>query len=131
LKAKGKRIAIFSTMDRKILEPVVNYRNFQDIAEVIVAGNDVEHRKPHPAGVLKTLELLGIDKEDHGTVVYIGDKDTDVQAANAAGIDGILYYPEAHHMFYDLEDLSRDNPANIITDWCEIVTATAPDVLYT
>ena len=121
LQSHGKRIAIFSTVDRPIFEPALRFRGLDKIAEVAVAGTDVPKRKPAPDGILKALDDLGIKKEDYGRVVYIGDKDTDIQAAKNAGVDGVLYFPPAHQIFYDLAELQQHNPAATIADWKELV----------
>jgi phosphoglycolate phosphatase len=117
LRSHGKRIAIFSTMDRPIFEPAMQYRGLDKLAEAAVAGTDVPNRKPAPDGILEALKQLGIAEEDFGSVVYIGDKDTDIQAAHNAGVDGVLYYPAAHQLFYNLNELQAHKPEAIITDW--------------
>jgi len=121
LKKQEKQIAIFSTMQREVFEPAMQHRNLYAIAEVAIAGSDVSHRKPHPAGIFKALEDLGIAKAAYKNAVYIGDKDTDIQAANNAGIDSVLYYPVAHHVMYDLKELEQHKPTHIITDWQELL----------
>lgn len=120
LKKRGKRIAIFSTMGRPIFEPAMHYRNLYAITDVAIAGTDVLYRKPHPDGILKALKDLEIPQEEFKNAVYVGDKDTDIQAAHNAGIDSILYYPVNHQLMYDLTDLKKNNPAYIITDWQEL-----------
>jgi phosphoglycolate phosphatase len=121
LKKRGKRLGIFSTMDREMFEPVMQHRNLSSLVEVAIAGTDVPHRKPHPAGIVKALEDLGIAKESYDSVVYVGDKDTDIQAANSAGVDGILYYPTQHHHVYDLAEYEKHHPAFVIRDWRELL----------
>lgn len=121
LKNQGKRIGIFSTMDRPIFEPAMTHRNLYTIAEVAVAGTDVPYRKPHPAGILKALEDLGILEKEFTNAVYVGDKDTDIQAAHNAGIDSILYYPPAHQDMYSLDELKKYKPTYIMTDWKELI----------
>ncbi len=121
LRSQKRRIAIFSTMDRAIFEPAMQHRNLYAIAEVAVAGTDVPHRKPHPSGILKALEDLGIPEEEYKDAVYLGDKDTDIQAANSAGIDSILFFPPSHQVIYDLDDLTQHNPTHVISDWQELL----------
>lgn len=121
LKAQGKRIAIFSTMDRPIFEPAMQHSDLYRFAEFAVAGTDVPYRKPHPAGILKALEDLGIPQDEFENAVYIGDKDTDIQAAHNAGIASMLFYPPAHQEMYSLEELKKHNPKHIITDWKELL----------
>jgi HAD superfamily hydrolase (TIGR01509 family) len=48
----------------------------------VVAGDDVEHSKPHPAAYLRAAELLGVDPRD---CVAIEDSPPGVAAAVAAG----------------------------------------------
>ena len=121
LKKQGKRIAIFSSMDRPMFEPAITNRRLHEIVEVTIAGTDVSARKPHPAGIFKALEDLKIAPEFYGRAVYIGDKDTDIQTAHNAGIASILYYPSVHQVFYDLSDLKKHNPTHIITEWQELI----------
>jgi HAD superfamily hydrolase (TIGR01549 family) len=123
LKQRGKNIAIFSTMDRPIFEPTMEHRQLNKIVQVAVAGTDVPNRKPHPDGILKALDDLGIAKSDYMSAVYIGDKDTDILAAQNAGIDGILYYPVSHQVIYDIEELSKHNPTAVVADWQELLSA--------
>jgi HAD superfamily hydrolase (TIGR01509 family) len=122
LRNQGKRVAIFSTMDRPIFEPCIEYRELDKVAEVLVAGTDVPRRKPHPDGILKALQDLGIRPEDYDAAVYIGDKDTDILAAHNAGIDGILYYPPEHQLMYELDELKAHDPVAIITGWKELLS---------
>lgn len=117
LKAAGKQIGIFTTMDRPILEPVVERYSLDKTFDVIIAGTDVEHRKPHPAGIQAALEKLG---KPANTAVYIGDKDTDILCAKNAGIDGILFYPADHKLMYDHAVLMASEPTFTIKHWEEL-----------
>ena len=121
LKNHGKNIAIFSTMDRPMFEPAMQYRNLYAITKVAVAGTDVPERKPRPDGILKALRDLGLSEADKKDAVYIGDKDSDILAAHNADIDSILFYPAAHKLFYDLEKLKAHQPTHIINDWSELI----------
>lgn len=116
----GKKLAIFSSMDRGILEPTAQRNQLHELTSVIIAGTDVPQRKPHPDGILKALQDLGVPKEDYRHAVYIGDKDTDIHAAQAAGIDAILFYPAIHQIIYDKETILSHNPTAVITDWQEL-----------
>ena len=123
LQKRGKHIAVFTTMDRPIMEPALASQKLEEFAEVSVAGTDVPNRKPAPDGILKVLEQLQIPETDYANVVYIGDKDTDIFCAHNAKVDGILYYPPAHQEFYDRNSLLACKPEAVIEDWKEL-TAT-------
>ena len=53
----------------------------------IVSRNDAGHRKPHPAPMLRALEILGCDASK---VLSIGNQVIDLQASKSAGIDFAL-----------------------------------------
>jgi len=121
LKDQGKRIAIYSSMDRAMFAPAMEFRNLYALAEIAVAGTDIPKRKPHASGVLKALQDLYIPVASYNNAVYVGDKDTDILAAQNAGIDSILYFPASHGEIYDLNELKKFNPTYIITEWRELL----------
>ena len=47
-----------------------------------------EHRKPGPGMILELIQRFGLDP---ARAVLIGDRDSDIQAAAAAGIEGVRY----------------------------------------
>ena len=90
LKTNGAKLGIISTKYRyRIMELLVKKlpENFQDI---IVGGEDVQHPKPAPEGVLFAIGHLGCRKED---VLYVGDSTVDAETAQAAQVDfaGVLH----------------------------------------
>jgi pyrophosphatase PpaX len=84
----------------------------------IVAGNEVQHYKPHPEPLEKGLALLGGDK---ASAIMIGDTDKDIGAANNLGIDSILFYPKEHEKFYDLVELKKHNPTHVVENFKEVL----------
>jgi len=75
--------AIVSTSPRPYCERVVNHIKMH--CDHIVAYHDAQPTKPHPAPMLKALELL---KLKPGQVISIGDRAIDIEASTAAGIEG-------------------------------------------
>jgi HAD superfamily hydrolase (TIGR01509 family) len=70
------------TMSIRKLAHVVNDAIDFDAFDVVVAGDDVEHSKPHPEAYLRAAELLGVDPRD---CVAIEDSSPGVTAASASG----------------------------------------------
>ena len=54
-----------------------------DLFPVVVAADDVEHHKPHPAPVLLALKRLGAEAKE---AIFIGDSPHDLAAGRAAGV---------------------------------------------
>jgi phosphoglycolate phosphatase len=115
-----KRIGIYSTLDRPLLELAMEYRKLNALTDVAIAGSDVARRKPSPDGILLALNALGVSANGFASTVYIGDKDTDIQAANSAGVDGVIYYPPSHRTVYDLTELTQHHPRSVIRSWSEL-----------
>lgn len=51
--------------------------------DVVVAGGDVRHRKPHPEGLLIALDRLRVGPTE---AAYVGDSPEDIEMAHAAGV---------------------------------------------
>lgn len=118
LREKGKTLGIFTGMDRPIVEPIIKLHELDELFDVIVAGTDVEHRKPSPDGIHLALGKLN---GKPGQTVYIGDKDTDILCGQNAGTDTILFYPPDHTLLYDHDALLASNPTHIIKSWEELI----------
>ena len=54
-----------------------------DCFQVVVAGDDVQHPKPHPQGLLLALSAAGLPAE---AALYVGDAREDCAMAHAAGV---------------------------------------------
>jgi phosphoglycolate phosphatase len=54
-----------------------------EVVDVVVGRDTVERRKPHPEPLLAALEELAVDP---GDALFVGDSDTDEQAARRAGV---------------------------------------------
>lgn len=80
----GIKTAIVSTAPRAYVEKLVAYYNIP--AQYIVGYHDAKPIKPHPAQMLKALQLMNADPMD---VVSFGDRSIDIQASNAAGIESV------------------------------------------
>jgi phosphoglycolate phosphatase-like HAD superfamily hydrolase len=56
---------------------------------VVHGADTVPRAKPHPDGLWQCLAELGLQREDCGRCVYIGDSPSDGQAARAGGLQSI------------------------------------------
>jgi HAD superfamily hydrolase (TIGR01509 family) len=61
---------------------------FDSLFDSILCALDVAHPKPDPEGILRVIDLLGVDRE---RVIYVGDSVLDEQAAMNAKIPFVAY----------------------------------------
>ena len=81
------KAAIVSTSPRTYVEKVVNHFNIP--CPYLVSYHDAKPIKPHPAQMLKALELLHEKAEN---VISFGDRAIDIAASNAAGIESVACF---------------------------------------
>src|SRR3989337_2843243 len=85
---KTYRLAIVTSRVRLGVEDYFMVSGLKQYFTVVVSYEDYTHPKPHPEPLLLALQKL---KVKAGEPVYIGDTETDIQAAKAAGINIIVY----------------------------------------
>ncbi len=118
LHGRGKRLALITTSWHANVEHLLEKHDIARLFDVVVAGDDVTHHKPHPEPIEKALQLMGGSKED---AIMIGDSDKDLGAARNAGTDSILFYPDEHKKFYNLDTLRQLQPTHVVSDFREIL----------
>jgi len=69
---------------------------------VVIDCSQIENHKPHPEMILRALSESGISASQ---AIYIGDKDTDVLAAERAGVEFIGFNISAKKQFTKYSDL--------------------------
>ncbi|MGE5474416.1 MAG: HAD family hydrolase [Ignavibacteriales bacterium] len=84
LKKKGIKLAIVSNKKRYRIEAILEKENLKDFFDLIVGSEDVSHNKPHPEGLLKAVEGLGISIDK---CMYVGDSMVDAKTAESAGVE--------------------------------------------
>jgi phosphoglycolate phosphatase len=67
-----------------LTEPLLQTLALRERARVVISGDSLAERKPHPAPLLHAAAELGVQPAD---CIYIGDAETDVLAARAAAMD--------------------------------------------
>ncbi len=90
LKTNGAKLGIISTKYRYRIMELLGKKLPENFLDIIVGGEDVQHPKPAPEGVLFAIGHLGCQKEN---VLYVGDSTVDAETAQAAQVDfaGVLH----------------------------------------
>ncbi|GAB3994608.1 HAD family hydrolase [Nocardioides marmoraquaticus] len=79
---RGLRVAVFTGNSRPAAETILAATGLRDRFELVVGGDEVEHAKPAPDGVLEAAARLGLPP---ASCAYVGDSPLDVAAGAAAG----------------------------------------------
>lgn len=79
--------AIVSTSPRPYVEKIVAHYNLS--IQHIVSYHDAKPIKPHPAQMLKALDLMDVSAKD---AISFGDRVIDIEASNAAGIESVACF---------------------------------------
>lgn len=87
LRAAGLRLACVTNKPREFTLPLLERVGLAPWFEVVVAGDDVREKKPHPALLLAACERLSLAPAQ---VTMIGDSVNDALAARAAGCPVLL-----------------------------------------
>lgn len=89
LKKKGYRIGIVTSQPLNRYKAVIENAPFKNAIDTAITWNDLpsNQQKPHPAGILKALKMLGIKPEN---AAYVGDTKKDVEASKNAGVRSVV-----------------------------------------
>ena len=112
LKSRGIKCALV-TMSMRRMALAVAGRAGESVFDVVVAGDDVIHGKPHPEAYLKAAELLGVDIHD---CIAFEDSVTGLRSAEASeaiavGIPNIVQLEQkpGRHIWQTLEGVAVDH----------------------
>jgi 2-phosphoglycolate phosphatase len=96
--------------------PLLEHFELRSRAGVVVCGDTVTERKPHPMPLLHAAAQLGVEP---ASTVYVGDAKGDILAAQAAGMRSYV----ALYGYIPLVERPRDWPA---TGWIESAVGLIP-----
>lgn len=88
LRQVGVKIAVVTSKRRPSVEMAIEtFPELGEVSDHFITMEDTEEHKPHPAPLLKGLELLG--DVPVSEAAYVGDSPHDVEAARAAGLTSV------------------------------------------
>ena len=86
LHAKGLPLALVTNKPTPFVAPILASLDIAKYFTVVIGGDDVKNKKPHPEPLLLVAEKLGLAPADR---LFVGDSRNDIQAAKAAGCSSI------------------------------------------
>lgn len=87
LDAAGTRWGIVTNKPEYLAARILPQLGWQDRCAVLVGGDTLAERKPHPLPLLHAADVLGLPADD---CVYVGDDARDIVAARAAGMRSVV-----------------------------------------
>lgn len=87
LEAAGSRWGIVTNKPEYLAKQVLPQLGWESRCAVLVGGDTLRERKPHPLPLLHAAETLGTGIAD---CVYVGDDERDIAAARAAGMRSVV-----------------------------------------
>lgn len=86
IEAEGARWGIVTNKPEYLAKLVLPQLGWDTRFAILIGGDTLPQRKPHPLPLLHAAEALGVAIED---CVYVGDDERDIAAARAAGMRSI------------------------------------------
>ncbi|WP_394005024.1 phosphoglycolate phosphatase [Luteimonas sp. WGS1318] len=87
LEAAGTRWGIVTNKPEGLAQRILPQLGWQDRCAVLIGGDTLAERKPHPLPLLHAAEAIGLAP---AACVYVGDDARDIIAARAAGMPSIV-----------------------------------------
>ena len=93
IKVSGRRLALFTGVEKNMMEYTLNPFKLVDFFEVRITADDIQKSKPHPEGINLALSRIKANAKES---MYIGDSPSDIIAGKRAGVltGAALWSPE-------------------------------------
>lgn len=82
LQSQNIRLGCVTNKDEAFTLPILETLQIRDYFDVVISGDSLPHKKPHPAPLLYGAEFFGVSTDK---AMMIGDSISDVKASRAAG----------------------------------------------
>jgi phosphoglycolate phosphatase len=110
---QGIRVGCVTNKDEKFTLKILKDLGLYDFFEIIISGDTLPLKKPHPAPLLHGAKFFGIAPEK---AMMIGDSISDVKASRAAGFSIVcMSYGYNHGV-----DIRTANPDVVIDSFAEL-----------
>lgn len=82
LKEQGLMLGVVTNKPTPFVMPLLERFGIAHDFQVIIGGDDVKQKKPHPEALFNTMSAMKLSAEE---LLFVGDSRNDIQAAKAAG----------------------------------------------
>lgn len=112
-KAAGYILGCVTNKAAQFTLPLLTDLGLKDDFGIIVSGDDLPEKKPHPLPLLHAAKALGVEPAES---LMLGDSRSDVKAARAAGFQIVCMSYGYNHG----EDIRNENPDAVIDSFLEL-----------
>ncbi len=93
IKGSGRRLALFTGVEKNMMEYTLNPFKLSEFFEVRITADDVQKSKPDPDGINLALSRINASAKES---MYVGDSPSDIIAGKRAGVmtGAALWSPE-------------------------------------
>lgn len=105
LHAQGFKLGCITNKAAQFTEPLLANLGVSTYFEVIVSGDSLPEKKPHPMPLLHAAEYFGVEP---ARAMLVGDSMTDVKAARAAGFGKVVCVSYGYNHGIDIREANPD-----------------------
>ncbi|AWH88561.1 phosphoglycolate phosphatase [Limnobaculum parvum] len=116
LARSGMKMALVTNKPTPFVRPLLSSLGILDYFSVIIGGDDVIEKKPHPAPIYLVLGQLGLRADE---LVFVGDSRNDIQAGQAAGCPTIGF---SYGYNYG-ESIALSHPDRVLASFADLLPA--------
>jgi phosphoglycolate phosphatase len=102
--AMGLPLAVITNKATRFVRPHLALAGIEPFFRVVIGGDDLPLKKPHPAALLHAARALGVEP---ARMLMVGDSGNDAQAARAAGCP-VLIVPYGYNEGTPVQNLDAD-----------------------
>ncbi|AFJ45380.1 phosphoglycolate phosphatase [Shimwellia blattae] len=116
LKQTGLQLGLVTNKPTPFVRPLLESLHIDHYFDVVIGGDDVQHKKPHPEALLRLLAQFG---RQAGEMLFVGDSRNDILAAQAASCPAVgLSYGYNYG-----EAISQSNPDMVLDSFSDLLPA--------
>ena len=113
LRAQGIHLGVVTNKEGAYTQIVLDAHGLSPMFEVVISGDTLSSKKPHPQGIQLCMERFGLTAQE---VLFVGDSSIDVATARNAGV-AVWVLPYGYNMGQPIEN---SLPDRVLVDFSQI-----------
>lgn len=122
LRGAGYPLACVTNKAAQFTEPLLRHLGVRDFFGLVVSGDTLAEKKPHPAPLLHSAQHFGVPPAD---ALMVGDSISDVKAARAAGF-AIVCVSYGYNHGRDIREAAPDAVIDNLTELRPLLECATP-----